>query len=175
MLLDRFKNDLRARKISDVFLKLSADPPVGYVVDSAGSTIDNDPFGVNCGKVDTDQEVPVRHREVDARRFQNSAADTVLNWVISEKGEMGRTAAGCDAVTDRIQKSANGLSCQCVQVRCSGRFQFRLILFPHRKAAEAVHDEKNDLRIIFDYQRIDKFRVHMVTSGWIGSASTSLP
>ena len=64
--------------------------------------------------------------KVDAQRFEDTAADAVLERVVAEEGEVAGPAAGRDAGQDRDTQAAHAVAGEGIEVGGRRGFQFRL-------------------------------------------------
>jgi hypothetical protein len=96
---------------------------------------------VDRAEVAADGDVLGPDLEVDAQRFEDAAADAVLERVVAEQAEVAGAAAGGDARQDRDAHAADAFAGQRVEVRRPRRLEFRLAVRLDRQAAQAVRNE----------------------------------
>src|SRR5205823_1398412 len=66
--------------------------------DAAGATVANQPVFVDGAEIATGSDIDRLEVEINAQSLKDAATNLVLKGVITEKGEMTRTATRCDAV-----------------------------------------------------------------------------
>ena len=99
-----------------LFPKFLAEFSIGFIIYAACPSIRDPALTVNCRKVNPYEEVPHRHGKINPCRRQEAAPHVALDRVVPEEGKVSRSAPRRDSVADRIEKPADRLLSQGIEV-----------------------------------------------------------
>src|SRR5262249_48953850 len=111
----------------------------------AGPAISDFAGCVDCAEVAAHRDILGSDMKINAERFENSAADLILERIVAEQAEVPWAAARRDSRQNRRRQTADSLTDTGVQVRRSGRLELGLSPHFQGETAEAVGDDENDL------------------------------
>jgi hypothetical protein len=128
--------------------------------DAAGAAVRDVAGRVDGAEVASRRDIAVLQVEVDSQRFEYAAADLVLQGIVAEEGDMTRTGAGSDAVTNRQRHAADRVRSKSVEVGRVGGLELALARLGVRQAAQTIDDAEEDLRVAGGGKLSEQFGVH---------------
>ena len=148
VLLDGLHQHLDAGK-PDVAQPLG-QPDVHLGRDAPGPPVGDAARRVDGAEVPASGHVAGSEVELDAQRFEHTAAHRVAQRVITEEPEVPGATARCDARCHVAEQSAGGLGGERVEVRQARRFHLRLAGLQVGQPGQAVEGKQDDLRRVGD-------------------------